>query len=132
MAQKSAPNAPWSEQLTFSSESSSVWSVSTNAAGWRNCNRRWIEQVKMINSRLLQFYNVGQCVTIQAAAGATGYGLQYLMRLPRAEKITGVKIGQVWLIEFDSLEAYLKLKTDSVDKHCGPKNFRMEHTNDII
>ena len=85
---KKCLNAPWSEQLTFSSESSSVWSVSTNAAGWRNCNRRWIEQVKMINSRLLQFYNVGQCVTIQAAAGATGYDLQYLMRLLRAEKIT--------------------------------------------
>ena len=78
----------------------------------------------MIDSRLLQFYNVGKCVTIQAAAGATGYNLQYLRRLLRVGKITGIKLGQMWLIEFASLEAYLQLKTNSLDKRCGPKNFR--------
>jgi excisionase family DNA binding protein len=78
----------------------------------------------MINNSLPQYYQLGKFVTIQVAAEATGYNLQYLRRWLRAGKITGIKIGQVWLIEFDSLEAYIKLNTDSGDKRCGPKNFR--------
>jgi len=61
----------------------------------------------MINSRLLQFYNVGKFAIIQAAAGATGYNLQYSRRLLRAGKITGIKIGYVQLVEIDILEDYL-------------------------
>jgi excisionase family DNA binding protein len=78
----------------------------------------------MIDNTLIQFSRIGKCVTIQTATEATGYNLQYLRRLLRSGKIIGIKIGQVWLIDFDSLEAYLKLKNNSVDKRCGPKNFR--------
>jgi excisionase family DNA binding protein len=78
----------------------------------------------MIDSNILKFYSIGKYVTTQTATEATGYNLQYLRRLLRAGKITGVKIGQVWLIEFDCLETYVKLNTDSVDKRCGPKNDR--------
>ena len=60
----------------------------------------------MINSRLLQFYYVGKYVTIQAAVRAAGYNRQNLRRLLRTGKITGLEIGQVWLIELVSLEAY--------------------------
>jgi excisionase family DNA binding protein len=78
----------------------------------------------MIDNTLIQFSRIGKFVTIQTATEVTGYNLQYLRRLLRAGKITGIKIGQVWLIEFDSLETYVKLNTDSVDKRCGPKNYR--------
>ena len=78
----------------------------------------------MIEINLTQFYQIGKYVTIQTAAEATGYNLQYLRRLLRAGQITGVKLGQMWLIEFHSLEAYLKLKTDSVDNATVRKNFR--------
>ena len=78
----------------------------------------------MIDNTLIQFSRIGKFITIQTATEATGYNLQYLRRLLRAGKITGIKIGQVWLIEFTSLEAYLQLKTNSLDKRCGPKNFR--------
>ena len=78
----------------------------------------------MINNTLIQFSRIGKFVTIQTATEATGYNLQYLRRLLRAGKITGIKIGQVWLIEFDSLEAYLRSKTKSLDKRCGPNNKR--------
>jgi len=78
----------------------------------------------MIDSNILKIYSIGKYITAQTATEATGYNLQYLRRLLRVGKITGVKIGQVWLIEFDSLKAYLKLNNDSVDKRCGPKKFR--------
>ena len=78
----------------------------------------------MIDNTLIQFSRIGKFVTIQNATETTGYNLQYLRRLLRAKKITGVKIGQVWLIEFESLEAYLLLKTETEDRRCGPKNFR--------
>jgi len=78
----------------------------------------------MIDSNILKFYSIGKYVTTQTATEATGYNLQYLRRLLRAGKITGIKIGQVWLIEFTSLEAYLQLKTNALDKRCGPKTIR--------
>ena len=63
----------------------------------------------------------GKFVSIQNATLTTGYNLQYLRRLLRAGKLEGSKLGQVWLVDFDSLEAYLKSKTNSDDKRCGPK-----------
>ncbi len=78
----------------------------------------------MIDKTLIQFHHIGKYISIQTATKATGYNIQYLRRLLRAGKITGIKIGQVWLMEFDSLEAYLKYNNDSVDKRCGPKKFR--------
>jgi len=105
-------------------KSSSACCASTNEVSSRNCKRGLIGQVKMIDSNILKIYSIGKYITAQTATEATGYNLQYLRRLLRVGKITGVKIGQVWLIEFDSLKAYLKLNNDSVDKRCGPKKFR--------
>jgi len=78
----------------------------------------------MIDSNILKFYSIGKYVKTQTATEATVYNIQYLRRLLRAGKITGVKIGQVWLRESASLEAYFQMKTNSEDKRCGPKNFR--------
>jgi len=77
----------------------------------------------MIDNTLIKYSHIGKFVTIQTAAVATGYNLQYLRRLLRAGKITGIKIGQSWLIEYASLEAYFQMKTNSEDKRCGAKTF---------
>ena len=47
---------------------------------------------------------------MQAAAEATGYNIQYLRRMLRSGALKGVKIGQMWLIEMDALETYLKTR----------------------
>jgi len=46
-------------------------------------------------------------LTVQAAADASGYNDQYIRRLLRANKLASLKVGQMWLIQMDSLEAYL-------------------------
>jgi hypothetical protein len=47
-------------------------------------------------------------IAVQAAASASGYNIQYLRRLLRAGHVDGVKIGQVWLINPESFDAYLR------------------------
>ena len=58
---------------------------------------------------------------VQAAADATGYNMQYLRRMLRSDKLEGIKIGQIWLIEMESLEAYLQYIQDTSDNRCGPR-----------
>lgn len=38
-------------------------------------------------------------MSIQAAAEYSGYNLQYIRRLLRTDTISGLKIGQMWLVE---------------------------------
>ena len=64
---------------------------------------------------------VNHLITVQAAAEATGYNIQYLRRMLRSGTLKGVKIGQMWLIEMDALEAYLKHVESTFDRRCGPK-----------
>lgn len=64
---------------------------------------------------------ITQHITVQAAAEVTGYNLQYLRRLLRSGELEGVKIGQIWLIEMDALEAYLKRVESTSDRRCGPR-----------
>jgi len=60
-------------------------------------------------------------VTVQAAAEVTGYNIQYLRRLLRSGMLEGIKIGQIWLIEMQSLEMYLKHIDSTSDRRCGQK-----------
>ena len=60
-------------------------------------------------------------VTVQAAAEVTGYNIQYLRRMLRSGKLRGVKIGQLWLIEMQSLEAYLQHVETTSDRRFGPR-----------
>ena len=64
---------------------------------------------------------INQHITVQAAAEATGYNIQYLRRMLRSGALEGVKIGQMWLIEMDALEAYLKHVESTSDRRCGPR-----------
>ena len=60
-------------------------------------------------------------ISVQAAAEVTGYNTQYLRRLMRSGKLEGIKIGQLWLIEMQSLETYLQHVETTSDRRCGPK-----------
>lgn len=60
-------------------------------------------------------------LTVSFAVKITGYNGQYLRRLLRAGKLSGVRVGQVWLISFNSLEEYLNSVHTKIDQRCGPK-----------
>ena len=64
---------------------------------------------------------VKKYISVQAAAEVTGYNTQYLRRLMRSGKLEGIKIGQLWLIEMQSLETYLQHVETTSDRRCGPK-----------
>ncbi|HSG41913.1 MAG TPA: helix-turn-helix domain-containing protein [Anaerolineales bacterium] len=60
-------------------------------------------------------------ITVKAAAEFSGYSLQYLRRLLRSERLAGIKIGQVWLIEKDAFIAYLEKVIQTTDRRFGPQ-----------
>ena len=60
-------------------------------------------------------------ITVRAAAEVTGYNIQYLRRMLRSGALSGVKIGQMWLIEMCDLDAYLERVESTSDRRCGPK-----------
>jgi excisionase family DNA binding protein len=64
---------------------------------------------------------IGKYISVQVAVETTGYNTQYLRRLLRSGKLEGVKIGQIWLIEMESLETYLQNVETSSDRRCGPR-----------
>ena len=64
---------------------------------------------------------INQHITVQAAAEVTGYNIQYLRRMLRSGALKGCKIGQMWLIEMDALETYLKRVKNTSDRRCGPR-----------
>jgi excisionase family DNA binding protein len=64
---------------------------------------------------------INQHITVQAAAEATGYNIQYLRRMLRSGVLKGVKIGQMWLIEMEALESHLNRAEGTSDRRCGPR-----------
>ena len=60
-------------------------------------------------------------VTVQAASEVTGYNIQYLRRILRSGKLAGIKVGQMWLIQMESLEVFLQQVESTPDRRCGPK-----------
>ncbi len=60
-------------------------------------------------------------ISVQAAGFRSGYNVQYLRRLLRDGRLTGMKLGQTWLIDKRTFEAYLENATHTQDKRFGPK-----------
>jgi excisionase family DNA binding protein len=60
-------------------------------------------------------------ISVKAAAEISGYSQQYLRRLLRQGKLAGLKLGQVWLIEMESLQWYLSDLGNSTYRRIGPK-----------
>jgi excisionase family DNA binding protein len=61
------------------------------------------------------------CISVNGAAFHSGYNVQYLRRLLRDGRLTGMKLGQFWLIDKRTFEAYLENANFSQDKRFGPK-----------
>jgi excisionase family DNA binding protein len=61
------------------------------------------------------------CISVKGAAFHSGYNVQYLRRLIRNGRLTGMKLGQTWLIDKRTFEAYLENAHQANDKRFGPK-----------
>ena len=61
-------------------------------------------------------------ISVRAAADCSGYSVQYLRRMLRAGTLRGTKIGQVWLVDFDNFEKFVKSSFASKDRRRGPRN----------
>ncbi len=61
------------------------------------------------------------CISVKAAAFHSGYNMQYLRRLLRDGRLTGIKLGQTWLIDKCTFDAYLDNANQKQDKRFGHK-----------
>ena len=59
-----------------------------------------------------------QHVTVQLRLKLLATTSSTLRRMLRSGALEGVKIGQMWLIELDALEAYLKRVESTSDRRC--------------
>ena len=64
---------------------------------------------------------INNCISVNSAAFHCGYNVQYIRRLLRDGRLTGMKLGQTWLIDKRTLEAYLEKANHTKDKRFGPK-----------
>lgn len=64
--------------------------------------------------------NLADYITTDEAAEISGYHVNYIRRIMRQGKVKGRKIGLVWLIERDSLQAYLTLVARLGTSRFGP------------
>ena len=74
-----------------------------------------------MDSHISPLIVVNNHISVQVAAEVSGYSLQYLRRLLRCDKLAGLKIGQVWLIEKSAFEEYLDKATQTADRRFGPQ-----------
>ena len=65
------------------------------------------------------------CISVKAAAFHSGYNVQYLRRLLRDGRLTGMKLGQTWLIDKVRFDVYLENAHQTKDKRFGPKYYSM-------
>lgn len=61
-------------------------------------------------------------ISVKTAVSFSGYSLQYIRRFLPTGKLVGLKIGQFWLIDKITFEAYLKNICKPPDRRYGPKN----------
>jgi hypothetical protein len=64
---------------------------------------------------------INRHVPVQVAAKFTGYNIQYLRRMLRSGALVGIKIGQIWLIDMESLLTYLEYVEHTSDRRFGPR-----------
>ena len=64
---------------------------------------------------------INRHVPVQVAAEFAGYNIQYLRRMLRSGSLKGIKIGQIWLIDMESLLAYMEFVESTSDRRYGPR-----------
>jgi len=90
------------------------------AKNWKNCPI-FPSEVVMDDSGSPFPFVFNNCISVNIAAFHSGYNVQYLRRLLRDGKLSGVKLGQTWLIDMRTFEAYLAKVQQTNDKRFGPK-----------
>ncbi len=60
-------------------------------------------------------------ISVKTASKYSGYSLQYLRRLLRSGCLSGLKIGQLWLIDKHVFDTFLESTQVSQDRRYGPK-----------
>ena len=60
-------------------------------------------------------------ISVQVAAWYSGYSTQYLGRLLRSNKLEGVRIGQMWRVEKNTLDLYIAQTQLLNDRRFGQK-----------
>jgi len=61
------------------------------------------------------------CISVKTAAFHSGYNVQYLRRMLRDGRLFGAKLGQIWLLDKRTFEAYLESAHQTNDKRFGPR-----------
>jgi hypothetical protein len=75
----------------------------------------------MVSFHKNSVFLINNHTSVKDASTHSGYSMQYIRRLLRLDSIAGLKIGQVWLVEIDSLNAYLTHALNSKDQRFSPK-----------
>jgi len=60
-------------------------------------------------------------VSVKTAATSSGYSIQYIRRLLRNGRLTGLKVGQVWLIVIEFINEHLNHALKSMVQRFRPK-----------
>ena len=55
-------------------------------------------------------------ISVQTAADFSGYSLKYIRRLLWCGKLSGLKIGQLWLIDKQDFDSFLQKVKETVDQ----------------
>lgn len=73
----------------------------------------------MTNQRTLaEMLDLGDYVTTEGAAQISGYKISWIRQLLQNGKIKATKVGQIWLVEKSSLQAYAdEMKLLGSEKH---------------
>jgi hypothetical protein len=72
--------------------------------------------IKVVSGSVESFF-----IAVQTASNQSGYSGQYLRKMLRYEKLQGIKIGQLWLIECKSLLEYIEEASTTEDLRYGPR-----------
>ena len=73
------------------------------------------------NKSQLEPRSLEDFISIEQAMQHSGYTRQYVRRLARANKIHAIKFGHFWMVEVESLNAYLTEADTTPDKRFGPR-----------
>jgi len=69
-----------------------------------------------LSTHPLEMPDLNDFITTQEAAEKLGYHVIYVRQMLRDEKLEGLKIGKMWLVQKESINKYLK-NTVGMDKH---------------
>ena len=60
------------------------------------------------------------CISVKTAAFHSGYNMQYLRRLLRDGRLSGMKLGQTWFLDRIGFVDYLENAHKTKDMRFGP------------